>query len=251
MGCSCCKRGGGGAVCCWSVVRSRVGAASQPPLSPSWCPSHPPPFPPARPPVPADGVSSSHLDIAPRHAGVVFGVGNTAGTLAGLVSVPVTGYLLHTTGSWPLIFGIAAAHNVLGAVLWAKWAGDRQLPEDGAPLVGSRQAAVPQLPAAAPAAAASSSSPPVVLLPRGLPPRGSVGVGMPLPAGGVPLPELACSPALPGLAATAAAVAGRLPSAQGQAVIVAPAAAGQLPAVAAPQQPAPKRDCPPAGGMHV
>ncbi|KAF6261531.1 major facilitator superfamily domain-containing protein [Scenedesmus sp. NREL 46B-D3] len=32
------------------------------------------------------GVSASHLDIAPRHAGVVFGVGNTAGTLAGLVA---------------------------------------------------------------------------------------------------------------------------------------------------------------------
>jgi hypothetical protein len=34
----------------------------------------------------AGGVSASHLDIAPRHAGVVFGVGNTAGTLAGLVA---------------------------------------------------------------------------------------------------------------------------------------------------------------------
>jgi hypothetical protein len=39
----------------------------------------------ASPPA-AGGVSASHLDIAPRHAGVVFGVGNTAGTLAGLVA---------------------------------------------------------------------------------------------------------------------------------------------------------------------
>jgi ACS family sodium-dependent inorganic phosphate cotransporter len=40
------------------------------------------------------GVSASHLDVAPRHAGVIFGAGNTSATLAGLLSVPFTGYLL-------------------------------------------------------------------------------------------------------------------------------------------------------------
>jgi ACS family sodium-dependent inorganic phosphate cotransporter len=44
------------------------------------------------------GVSASHLDIAPRHAGVIFGAGNTAATLAGLLSVPFTGYLLQVGG---------------------------------------------------------------------------------------------------------------------------------------------------------
>lgn len=77
------------------------------------------------------GVSASHLDIAPRHAGVVFGVGNTAGTLAGLVAVPGLGYVLQHTGNWSIAFGLAAAHNVVGAALWAKWVGDRPLPEDG------------------------------------------------------------------------------------------------------------------------
>ncbi|KAF6262942.1 major facilitator superfamily domain-containing protein [Scenedesmus sp. NREL 46B-D3] len=77
------------------------------------------------------GVSASHLDIAPRHAGVVFGVGNTAGTLAGLVAVPGLGYVLQHTGNWSLAFGLAAAHNVVGAALWAKWVGDKPLPEDG------------------------------------------------------------------------------------------------------------------------
>ncbi len=46
------------------------------------------------------GVSASHLDVAPRHAGVIFGAGNTAATLAGLISVPFTGYLLQV-GSAP------------------------------------------------------------------------------------------------------------------------------------------------------
>ncbi|KAJ9521589.1 hypothetical protein QJQ45_008921 [Haematococcus lacustris] len=76
------------------------------------------------------GVSVSHLDVAPRHAGVVFGAGNTAATLAGLLSVPCTGYLLQATNSWPLVFGITAGHYVVGAGLWALWMGDRQLPED-------------------------------------------------------------------------------------------------------------------------
>ncbi len=61
---------------------------------------------------------------------MIFGAGNTAATLAGALSVPVTGYLLQATNSWPLVFGITAAHYVVGAALWAAWAGDRQLPED-------------------------------------------------------------------------------------------------------------------------
>eukprot|EP00200_Dunaliella_tertiolecta_P010630 CAMPEP_0202374722 /NCGR_PEP_ID=MMETSP1127-20130417/5492_1 /ASSEMBLY_ACC=CAM_ASM_000462 /TAXON_ID=3047 /ORGANISM="Dunaliella tertiolecta, Strain CCMP1320" /LENGTH=767 /DNA_ID=CAMNT_0048971947 /DNA_START=858 /DNA_END=3162 /DNA_ORIENTATION=+ len=76
------------------------------------------------------GVSVNHLDVAPRHAGLVFGAGNTAATLAGVVSVPFTGYLLQTTESWPLVFGVTAAHYVLGAALWAAWCGDTAVPED-------------------------------------------------------------------------------------------------------------------------
>jgi hypothetical protein len=80
---------------------------------------------------PPGGVSASHLDIAPRHAGLVFGVGNTAATLAGLVAIPATGFVLHHTGSWAVAFAIAALHNVVGAAVWAAWAGGSRLPEDG------------------------------------------------------------------------------------------------------------------------
>lgn len=81
------------------------------------------------------GVSASHLDIAPRHAASIFGVGNTAGTLAGLLAVPGLGWVLENTGNWSLAFGLAAAHNAVGAVLWALWVGDKPLPEDGGPEV--------------------------------------------------------------------------------------------------------------------
>ena len=79
----------------------------------------------------ASGVSANHLDVAPRHAGVVFGVGNTAGTIAGLLAVPLFGAVLQSGGSWALVFGIAGAFNVAGAALWALWAGDARLREDG------------------------------------------------------------------------------------------------------------------------
>jgi ACS family sodium-dependent inorganic phosphate cotransporter len=77
------------------------------------------------------GVSVNHLDVAPRHAGAVFGAGNTAATLAGLVAVPLTGALLDATGSWALVFGVTAAHYIAGAAIFWTWAAVEPLPEDG------------------------------------------------------------------------------------------------------------------------
>jgi hypothetical protein len=47
--------------------------------------------------------------------------------------VPGLGWVLENTGNWSLAFGLAAAHNAVGAVLWALWVGDKPLPEDGGP----------------------------------------------------------------------------------------------------------------------
>jgi len=77
------------------------------------------------------GVSVSHLDVAPKNAGVIFAAGNTCATLAGLIAVPLTGVILEATGSWPLVFGITSAHYVVGAAMFALWVGDRPLPQDG------------------------------------------------------------------------------------------------------------------------
>ncbi|CAL8466206.1 g5742 [Coccomyxa elongata] len=45
------------------------------------------------------GFSVNHMDIAPRHAGVFMGLSNTAGTIAGVVGVAVTGWMLEAAGS--------------------------------------------------------------------------------------------------------------------------------------------------------
>ena len=68
------------------------------------------------------GYASNHLDIAPRYAGALMGLSNTAGTLPGVIGVTVTGYLLDATGSWPLVFGIAAVLYVAGTVVWLVFA---------------------------------------------------------------------------------------------------------------------------------
>jgi MFS transporter, ACS family, solute carrier family 17 (sodium-dependent inorganic phosphate cotransporter), other len=75
-------------------------------------------------------VSVSQLDIAPRHAGAIFGLGNTFATLSGFLSVRLTGDILKWTHSWPLVFTVASAHYVVGAVVWFAWVGSDVLPED-------------------------------------------------------------------------------------------------------------------------
>ncbi|XP_054784488.1 probable anion transporter 5 [Prosopis cineraria] len=62
------------------------------------------------------GFAVNHMDVAPRYAGIVMGVSNTAGTLAGIVGVDLTGRLLEAaktansdlTGpeSWRAVFFI-------------------------------------------------------------------------------------------------------------------------------------------------
>jgi MFS family permease len=60
------------------------------------------------------GFAVNHMDIAPRHAGALMGITNTAGTLPGIIGVTVTGTILEATGSWALAFAIAAAVTVFG-----------------------------------------------------------------------------------------------------------------------------------------
>ncbi|GMH39538.1 hypothetical protein BSKO_07436 [Bryopsis sp. KO-2023] len=76
------------------------------------------------------GVSVSHLDVAPSHAGAVFGAGNTAATAAGFIGVYVTGWLLEETHSWSWVFGVTSAHYIIGTVIWLAWVGGSRLPQD-------------------------------------------------------------------------------------------------------------------------
>ncbi|KAI3980728.1 hypothetical protein MKX01_025293 [Papaver californicum] len=45
------------------------------------------------------GFAVNHMDVAPRYAGIVMGISNTAGTLAGIVGVGLTGKLLEASKS--------------------------------------------------------------------------------------------------------------------------------------------------------
>ncbi len=70
----------------------------------------------------AAGFAANHLDIAPRHAGPLYAVSNTAGTLPGIFGVYITGALLDATGGYGWTFAMAAAVNVVGAIVWLLWA---------------------------------------------------------------------------------------------------------------------------------
>lgn len=57
-------------------------------------------------------------DIAPKHAGRVFGLCNTFGSFAGILGVAGAGYIVELTGSFALVFQITALLNVVGTVIW-------------------------------------------------------------------------------------------------------------------------------------
>lgn len=72
-------------------------------------------------------VSVSHFDISPRNAGTIFGLGNTASCIGGLIAVPLSGYIFETTHSWSAVFLLFVAHYLLGAVAWVALASDSPL----------------------------------------------------------------------------------------------------------------------------
>uniref|UniRef100_A0A0A9GJ47 Major facilitator superfamily (MFS) profile domain-containing protein n=1 Tax=Arundo donax TaxID=35708 RepID=A0A0A9GJ47_ARUDO len=63
------------------------------------------------------GLYSNHQDIGPRYAGVLLGLSNTAGVLAGVFGTAATGYILQK-GSWDSVFKVAVALYIVGTVVW-------------------------------------------------------------------------------------------------------------------------------------
>ncbi|KAL2513029.1 putative anion transporter 5 [Abeliophyllum distichum] len=74
------------------------------------------------------GFAVNHMDIAPRYAGIVMGVSNTAGTLAGIVGVDLTGRLLEgakssqldltSPASWRAVFLIPGLLCIFSAFVF-------------------------------------------------------------------------------------------------------------------------------------
>ncbi|XP_062201748.1 probable anion transporter 4, chloroplastic isoform X2 [Phragmites australis] len=63
------------------------------------------------------GLYSNHQDIGPRYAGVLLGLSNTAGVLAGVFGTAATGYILQK-GSWDSVFKVAVVLYIVGTVVW-------------------------------------------------------------------------------------------------------------------------------------
>ncbi|KAF5731742.1 Major facilitator superfamily protein isoform 1 [Tripterygium wilfordii] len=63
------------------------------------------------------GLYSNHQDIGPRYAGVLLGLSNTAGVLAGVFGTAATGYILQR-GSWDDVFKVAVALYIFGTLVW-------------------------------------------------------------------------------------------------------------------------------------
>ncbi|XP_037809154.1 sialin [Lucilia sericata] len=70
------------------------------------------------------GFAVNHLDIAPQHASVLMGIGNTFATIPGIVSPMLTGYLVQnqTSEEWKTVFFISAGIYLVGCVIYWMWA---------------------------------------------------------------------------------------------------------------------------------
>ena len=73
------------------------------------------------------GFGVNHLDIAPRYAGVVMGLSNTAATIPGIIGVYVSGLILSATHSWTLVFQVAAGIYLFGMVFYLLFASSKRL----------------------------------------------------------------------------------------------------------------------------
>ena len=63
------------------------------------------------------GFSVNHMDIAPKYAGILMGISNTAGTLSGLIGVPATGFILEAAGGSTQRAGWYQAHALASVML--------------------------------------------------------------------------------------------------------------------------------------
>ncbi|KAG0474621.1 hypothetical protein HPP92_014307 [Vanilla planifolia] len=63
------------------------------------------------------GLYSNHQDIGPRYSGVLLGLSNTAGVLAGVFGTVATGFILQH-GSWDDVFKVAVGLYIVGTLVW-------------------------------------------------------------------------------------------------------------------------------------
>lgn len=64
------------------------------------------------------GFVANMSDIAPRHAGKMFGLCNTFGSLSGIVGTTAVGFIVESTRSFAPVFQLTACLYVVGTVVW-------------------------------------------------------------------------------------------------------------------------------------
>ncbi|XP_076452082.1 sialin-like [Babylonia areolata] len=66
------------------------------------------------------GYTVNHIDLAPRHAGVMYGITNTAATIPGMIAPLVVGALTpnRTAEEWRTVFFVCAGVQVVGALIF-------------------------------------------------------------------------------------------------------------------------------------
>ncbi|CAL5227495.1 g10477 [Coccomyxa viridis] len=72
------------------------------------------------------GLYSNHQDIGPRYSGVLLGMSNTAGVLAGVMGTAATGLIL-ANGSWDDVWNVAVVLYLVGTVVWNVFATGEQI----------------------------------------------------------------------------------------------------------------------------
>ncbi|XP_022091373.1 solute carrier family 17 member 9-like [Acanthaster planci] len=67
------------------------------------------------------GVQVNIQDIAPKHAGAVYGITNCGGAIAGFTGTYLTGYILHLWYSWPAVFCMGVGVVLWGWLVFVRW----------------------------------------------------------------------------------------------------------------------------------
>ncbi|EEA07649.1 major facilitator superfamily transporter [Cryptosporidium muris RN66] len=89
------------------------------------------------------GVTVNQFDIAPTAPALVYSIGNTSGTFSGLLSVSITGFILHKSQGdveetnmeehslalvrWRIVLLVYAIHNIIGAILYIFLSDDKPI----------------------------------------------------------------------------------------------------------------------------
>lgn len=70
------------------------------------------------------GFAVNHLDIAPQHASVLMGITNTFGTIPGIVSPTLSGYIVQNKrlDEWRIVFFISSGIYLFGCITYWFWA---------------------------------------------------------------------------------------------------------------------------------